>query len=446
MDKRKLKIHWQPTEKQSKALVRPEDEILFGGARGGGKTQAGIAWLLYDIDKPKFRALVIRRNSDDLKDWIDRARVMYEPTGAVFTGSPTEIRFPSGAIIRTGHLKDENAYGKYQGHEYQRMVIEELTQIPRENDYEKLIASCRSTIPGLKPQIFCTTNPDGAGYEWVRDRFDCLHPDGLPRYFPDEETGLRKSRIFIPSRVEDNPHLIENDPSYVSFLNNLKDPTLRKQWREGDWSEPLIEGSYYQKQIHELELKGRITTVPVEPRIPVETWWDLGIGDAMSIWFTQTIGMEIRVVDYYEAEGEGIPFYIRVLQDKGYIYSVHHAPHDIEVRELTSGKSRYETAISLGITFDIVANIPVADGIDAVRQILPICWFDKDRCTEGIKALRNYRKEWDEKRNHYKDNPVHDWASHAADSFRYFAVGFKKAVHYASSQNYKEQLANAHRR
>ena len=142
------------------------------GARGGGKTVAGQAWLLYHKDEERYRALVIRRNADDLKDWTDRALFMFKPSKAIGTGNPPEFTFPSGAKVRTGHLKDENAFTKYQGHEYQNMVIEELSHIPREQDYLKLLASCRSTVDGIKPQVFCTTNPDDPGMEWIKERWE----------------------------------------------------------------------------------------------------------------------------------------------------------------------------------------------------------------------------------------------------------------------------------
>lgn len=420
-----MNIHWQPTERQKEALVRLEDEILYGGARGGGKTDAGMAWLLYDKDHPRYRGLVIRRNADDLRDWIDRARRMYLPTKAVFSGSPVEITFPKGAIIRTGHLKDEGAYTKYQGHEYQKILIEELTHITREKDYEALLGSCRSTIPELRPQVFATTNPDGDGHEWVKKRFDCLNPDKKPRLFFDEKTGLTKTRIFIPALVEDNPYLMKNDPKYVAFLNSIQDETLRKQWREGSWDEPRVEGAYYISQIEHAMREGRITNVPVEKQLMVDTWWDLGVSDYMAIWMTQAIGKEIRVIDYMEGEGEGIAYYIRELQKKGYVWGTHYLPHDAEVREMTTGVTRKETAESLGLNpIMIVPKLPVDDGIDAVRNIFSKCWFDKTRCELGLKALKNYKKEYDEKRLVWKNAPVHNWASHGADAFRYLAVGF----------------------
>ena len=165
-------LEWRPHPgKQEEALRRNEFEVLYGGQRGGGKTDAGLVWLTEYIQHPRYRALVIRKNSEDLSDWIDRAAYLYQRYGARPTGKPATITFPSGAKIRTGHLKDDLAYTKYQGHEYQRILIEELTQIPDETRYLQLISSCRTSIPELIPQIFCTTNPGGLGHAWVKARF-----------------------------------------------------------------------------------------------------------------------------------------------------------------------------------------------------------------------------------------------------------------------------------
>lgn len=383
-----------------------------------------MAWLLYDIENPKYRGLVLRRNADDLKDWIDRARRFYVPTGAEFVGNPAEIRFPWGAIIRTGHLKDSNAYSKYQGHEYQRMLIEELTQIAREKDYEALLGSLRSTVEGLKPQIFCTTNPDGIGYEWVKQRWGI--PDGIPKetiITTDKKTG--RTRAFVPSRLEDNKYLLK-DQNYINYLDSIQDETLKKQWREGDWSEPQIEGAYYAKQLEEARDEGRILEIPREASFPVDTIWDLGMSDSTAIWFVQQIGMQYRFIDYYENSGEGLEFYAQVLQEKGYVYRNHYAPHDIEVRELGTGLSRKETAKRLGIDFQLVPNLQVIEGINIARNFLPKCIFDEVKCKEGLYALKNYRKEFDAKRNEYKPHPLHDWSSHAADAFRYAAIALSK--------------------
>jgi len=232
-------ILWQPHPgPQTEALSWRIFELLYGGARGGGKTDAGIIWMSKDREHPRFRGLVIRKNADDLSDWIERARHIYTPMGANFVGKPVEIKWAKGGAIRTGHLKDDNAYEKYQGHEYQRLLIEELTQIPTEERYLKLLASCRSTIPELKPRAFLTTNPGGPGHAWVKTRFIDVAPPNT--FYKDPITG--RGRIFIPAKVEDNPTLIKADPQYVSFLESLP-YNLKKAWREGRWD--IFAGQYF---------------------------------------------------------------------------------------------------------------------------------------------------------------------------------------------------------
>jgi phage terminase large subunit len=185
-------------------------------------------------------------------------------------------------------------------------------------------------------------------------------------------------------------------------------------------------GSYYGTQMARALEDGRIMTVPWEPRVEVHTAWDLGMHDACSIWFYQQVGLEVRLIDYYEGSGEGLAHYARVLKDKEYVYGKHYAPHDIEVRELGTGKSRKDTAAMLGIRFTTLPKLPLDDGIDAVRNILPRCYFDYEKCTRGIEALRQYKKKWNDKMRCYSSTPDHDWSSHAADSFRYLAVALKE--------------------
>lgn len=181
-------------------------------------------------------------------------------------------------------------------------------------------------------------------------------------------------------------------------------------------------GSYYGKEMVKADHEGRICNLPWEPRIPVFTVWDLGFSDATAIWFCQRTGHEIRLIDYYEASGEGLPHFIKMLRSKGYIYSNHYAPHDIEVHELSSGRSRRDLAFQLGINFVVVPNIPLMDGIDNARATLPRCWFDINKANFGTRCLENYHKEYDEKRQTYKNNPVHDKWSHGADAFRYLCL------------------------
>ena len=180
-----------------------------------------------------------------------------------------------------------------------------------------------------------------------------------------------------------------------------------------------VSGAYYGKQIQQAEKDNRICDVDYDPSVDVETWWDLGIGDSTSIWFAQRVGTEIRLIDYYETSGESLAHYVNVLSDKAYNYGRHVAPHDITTRELGTGKSRLEVAYELGLDFEVCPRLEVDHGIEAVRNNLDNCWFDKNRCKYGIDCLRQYRKQFDDRMQTFKNKPLHDWASHGADAFRY---------------------------
>ena len=200
-----------------------------------------------------------------------------------------------------------------------------------------------------------------------------------------------------------------------------------------------VEGAYYAKQFAKLYSQQRIGELPDNSHLPVSTYWDLGVGDSTAIWFVRQVGEEFHIVDYYENSGEGLRHYMKVLKDKGYTYAEHWAPHDIDNREMGGdGKTRRQLARegyeidgqNYTIKFQVVPKLGVDDGIDQAREILPRCAFDAAKAEQGILCLENYRKEWDDKRGCWKDRPLHDWASHGADAFRYFAVanGRKRRV------------------
>lgn len=190
--------------------------------------------------------------------------------------------------------------------------------------------------------------------------------------------------------------------------------------------EAAIRGAYYGKEMKQAEKDGRISRVPYEPVAEVWTAFDLGMDDSTAIWFAQMIGREIRVIDYYEAQGMALDHYVKVLREKPYVYAGHLLPHDVKVRELGTGKSRLETLESLGLRHaQVVPQQSVEDGINAVKLMIPRCWFDEAKCKQGIEALKQYRSDFDEKKNVYSNRPRHDWTSHGADAFRYLALGIK---------------------
>lgn len=184
-----------------------------------------------------------------------------------------------------------------------------------------------------------------------------------------------------------------------------------------------VVGAYYGREMQRAEEEGRITRVPWEPSLPVHTAWDLGIGDSTAIWFCQIVGREYRIIDYLENSGVGLDWYARELDKRPYKYGEHILPHDAQVKSLNDGKSRVETLEALGIRPRILPASRVEDGINAVRLLLPQCWFDAEKTARGVEALRQYRREWDDKRKVFHDRPLHDWTSHAADAFRYLALG-----------------------
>ena len=192
--------------------------------------------------------------------------------------------------------------------------------------------------------------------------------------------------------------------------------------------EAAIVGAYYGRELAAAEKDKRITSVPWEPRSQVWTAWDLGIGDSTAIWFAQQVGNEVRIIDFIENSGVALSWYaaeIHERRQRGWVFAEHLLPHDAEARELGTGKSRMETLDGLGIRGKLLPADKVDDGISAARMLLPRCWFDAERCRRGLEALRQYRTEWDDKRKVFRDRPLHDWTSHAADAFRYLAMGLR---------------------
>ena len=227
---------------------------------------------------------------------------------------------------------------------------------------------------------------------------------------------VKDTKAIAPEEVRKARDELNNEARFQSeYMCSFKTP---------------VEGSYYGAYISKAYKDKRIIdTISPEPTLPVHTAWDLGMDDATTIWFFQLFKNEVRLVHYYENSGEGLPHYARELNRyaaiKDIVYGKHYAPHDIKVRELGTGKSRLEIARQMGLKFTTVKKIPIIDGIDAVRALLPRCWFSKDTCARGLEALKGYHKEFDSSRQVFRKTPVHDSNSHGADAFRTLAVGIR---------------------
>lgn len=444
---------WTPhAGPQTEALSRGEFEILYGGARGGGKTDAGLAWAIHPshLLNPKYRFLVLRKNHKDLSDWIDRAREKYTPMGAEIVGAPAEIRFPNGAIGRTGHLNDKNAYEQYIGHEYHKILIEELTLIPSEEAYLKVISSARSTVRGLSPQVFATTNPGNAGHIWVKRRFVANGPFNP---FLDPDTG--RHRIYIPARVSDNPTIMREDPGYLAMLNGLPDK-LRRAWRDGDWE--VFEGQFFDTWNPDLHTYDPFNIPKGWPRFRAMDW---GYSDSFCcLWFA--VGPQNKIYVYRE-------FYKNRLTDSEYAEAIaslskcHDGadeqiqytvgdPNSFWVKNPQTGVERWETYAINGINI-IKADNQRVNGWGRVREYLQPrdiggarreSWLQISKeCSNLIRTLPALVHD-----DHRVEDVLDGMEDHAPDALRY-GLQSRAPVHVQSvrryANNYEAALAQMER-
>lgn len=224
--------------------------------------------------------------------------------------------------------------------------------------------------------------------------------------------------------VEDTQHISLHDIERERSSGEMSEDLIQQEYYCS--FEMGVEGSYYSKYLDRIRLKGQIGIVPWETAFKVHTAWDLGMRDSTTVIFFQVVGQTVRIIDCYEKSKEGLEHYVKVLNNKPYTYGRHIAPHDIKVRELGTGMSRLDKARQLGINFTVAPNLPIPDGIEAVRSTFNKLWIDDTNCIGLIKSLENYRQEYDIKRKVYKDNPLHDWSSHFADCMRYLCVSLPK--------------------
>lgn len=313
----------------------------------------------------------------------------------------TELRcdLPTGARISLlGAENPDSLRGIY----LDGCVMDEVAQMP-ENVFPEVIRPALSDRKGWAAFIG-TPKGHNAFYDLYEEA--SASDDWLCAIYRASETGLL------------------DDEELAAARKTMSEDQYMQEF-ECSWN-ANVPGAIYGKELEAAQTEGKITKVPYDPSAKVDTWWDLGVGDSTAIWFTQTIGRAVHVIDFYEARNEGLPHYCKVLMDRKYLYGTHNAPHDIEVRELGSGKSRREVAWDLGLNFRVVPKLPVEDGIHAAQMLIPRLWFDRDACKDGLEALRQYHRAYNERTRSFRATPVHDWTSHAADAFRYLAVGLRE--------------------
>ena len=261
---------------------------------------------------------------------------------------------------------------------------------------------------GFNSEIWVTWNPESK-YSATHERFRQTQPSN--------------SKI-VSLQWEDNDWFPE-----VLDEQRIEDRDKRPDMYEHIWEGGYLvysEGAYYSTELRRAKDEDRICKVRYDRAKGVITSWDLGIGDSTSVVFAQFIGAEVHIIDYYEASGAGLEHYVKMLQDKGYVYDQHIFPHDVRVRELGSGKSRIEMLEDLGIyNIEIAPQLLIDDGIQSVRTLIDKCYFDEVQCEKLIDSLLAYSREWDDNGNTWRMRPKHDWSSHGSDAMRYLAIGYR---------------------
>ena len=310
----------------------------------------------------------------------------------------------------------------------------------------------RADLPnGGRVRLYGADNPDGMRGIYLDDCVLDEYADMRPRVLPEiirPALSDRKGRLTAIGTPRGHNEFYklwqtaQHDPEWFGMILRASETGLvdaeelaaaRKMMSPEQYEqefecsfEAAIHGAYWGREMGIAEQEGRIASVPLDPTLTVYTAWDLGVRDSTAIWFFQVLSGGINVIDFYESSGVGVEHYAEVLKGKGYKIGPCFVPHDAKVKEWGSGRTRVETMQGLGLKPWLIPDHRLMDGIQAGRVTIPMARFDRERCGEGIEALKQYRAEYDEERKVLKPTPLHDWSSHAADAWRYLAMAWRE--------------------
>jgi|TARA_R100001510_G_C7645064_1_gene202456 phage terminase large subunit len=372
--------------------------------RRWGKTVMAINHLLRDAilnDKPNPRFAYIAPTYRQAKAVAWDYLKQFSSAIPMVRFNETELRcdLPNGARIQLlGSESPDSLRGLY----LDGCILDEYSQI----------------LPSMFPEVIRPALSDRKGYAIFMGT-----PQGMNNFYEVYEAA-KTDKDWVTAVYKASETGILDEEELDSARKSMSEDQFNQEY-ECSWV-ANVPGAIFAKEIEKAANANRITNVPYDAGHKVDTWWDLGVNDSTAIWFTQNVGRAVHVIDYYENRGEGLNFYARILQERGYLYGTHNAPHDIEVRELGSGKSRREAAYDLGINFRVVPKLPIEDGIHAAKMIIGKCWFDKDQTKVGMEALRHYHRAYNERMRTFRSTPVHNWASHGSDAWRTFGVGHRE--------------------
>lgn len=401
-----MTIPYSPREQFKPFHERTERWAAMVAHRRAGKTVAVINDLNRDALRTKrldARYAYIAPTYGQAKDvaWEYLKRFSAPVPGVQFHETELRVDYPNGARCRL--YGAENAQQRLRGLYFDGVVLDEFADMDPDVWGEVI-------RPALSDRLGWATfigTPKGDN-EFKRI---CERAESDPEWF---FARLKASETGIVAQSE---------------LDAARADMTREQFaQEYECSfEASVIGAYYADELE--AAKDRIVAVPYDMAAPVRTYWDLGLDDATAIWFAQIVGREVRLIEYQEWSGQALTQIARDVLAKPYAYSEHVLPHDAEVREMTTAVTRRAVLEGiLGPKTSIAAKLSVEDGINAVRVNFNRFWFDKTKCARGLECLRNYRKQWDEKRKSFQDRPYHDWASHGADALRMLGVSYREEV------------------
>lgn len=386
-------------------LFRPKRYKVAYGGRGGAKSWAyAQALLLLGASKP-LRILCAREIQDSIKDSVlkllaDQTIALgleefYEvQTAAIYGKNGTEFSF-------IGLKNNPTKVKSYEGVDI--CWVEEAATVSKRS-WDVLIP----TIRKQGSEIWISFNPELETDETYK-RFVLTPP-------PNSEV--------VKVNYVDNPWLPQTLRDEMEHSKNTDPDQYNHVWL--GFTKKILDGAVYAKELRKAEEEGRFLRIKYDPSKPVHTFWDLGRADKTAIWFVQIIGFEFRIIDYYENNGEAIGHYMKYLQSLEYVYGDCWLPHDAQNKLLASERTIEQQMRAAGFKVRITPKIALSSGINAARTLFSQCWFDEEKCTDGINALRHYRYEVDPDTKQYSNNPMHDWSSHASDAFRYMAIGLRE--------------------
>ena len=433
-------------------IKKYKQTLLYGGSRSG-KTFIYCYCLLYRaLTYNKSRHGIFRQTRKDLKEsiWLDTfpkvCSLIHPNFKPELNNQDLVARFYNGSEIWFGYLDDVKHSDNVLGKEFNTVYLNEISEIAFAS-YSKVLTrlslKAYDKNGNLCPnRFFGDCNPSGKwhwGYKTFVLKKNAKTGEALNN---PEQYG------YLLMNPKDNMANLPED--YIQMLESLPEDE-RNRFLLGIWTDG-ISGGIYTKEIGLAEQEGRITSVPFNNEFFVWTFWDIGIDDSTAIWFVQFVGDEIHLIDYYSNNNQSALHYLEVLKQKaqqyGYKYNKLILPHDGKQREWTNGRSRAETLESQGFKTEVVKATSIADGINACKLIFYKCWFDKEKCQEGISALSNYRRKEDTVAMTYSKEPLHDWTSHGADSFRLMGVSYNnrmaETVHQKQdTEDYKRSIAYA---